>query len=315
MDTEQLDEERKRNAHERLFAHRESWPELPLEAWADTYATLHMWTQVVGKVVLALTPLTNHHWNVAFHFTSRGLATQPMEVGGGRSLAMTFDFVGHALVLQCSDGAVESVPLAPRTVAEFHALVMASLRRLGVDVRIWTMPVEVENPISFERDTTHRSYDPAWANAFWRALTSMRPVFEAFRCGFVGKSSPVHFFWGSFDLALTRFSGRRASAVPEGVIEREAYSHEVISHGWWPGGGAVDDAAFYAYAKPEPQGFRDVAIEPSAARYDTAFGIFVLPYEHVRTARSPERELTRFLESTYEAGARLAKWDRAALER
>ena len=291
------------------------WPALPLAKWRDSRDTLHMWMQVVGKIVLALTPLANHHWNVAFHFTSRGLATQPMEVGHGRSLTMTFDFVGHRLLFQCSDGAVESVPLIPRTVADFYALVMETLRRIGVDVRIWTMPVEVENPIAFERDTTHRSCDPAWVNAFWRALTSMRPVFEAFRCEFVGKTSPVHFFWGSFDLAVTRFSGRRAPVVPEGVIEREAYSHEVISHGWWPGGGAVDDAAFYAYAKPEPEGFRDARVEPAAARYEPAFGIFVLPYEHVRTAASPERELNAFLRSTYEAGARLGKWDRDALER
>jgi hypothetical protein len=291
------------------------WPALPLEAWRETCETLHMWTQVVGKLALALTPLANHHWNVAFRFTARGLATEPMRAGGGRTLTATFDFVGHRLLLQSSDGLVESIPLAPRTVADFYLAVMDALRRLRVDVHIWTMPVECERPIPFDEDTQHHAYDPVGADAFWRALLAMRPVFEQFRCAFVGKCSPVHFFWGSFDLALTRFSGRRAAVVPEGVIEREAYSHEVISHGFWPGGGAVPDAAFYAYAKPEPEGFATAAIVPAAARYEKSFGIFVLPYEAVRTAASPERELTTFLESTYAAAAALAGWDREALER
>ena len=291
------------------------WPPLPLQAWRDTYATLHMWTQVVGKLALALTPLANHHWNVAFQLTARGLATAPMDAGAGRTLTATFDFIGHRLLLQASDGAREAIALAPQTVADFHASVMDALRRLRVPVHIWTMPVEVEDPIRFEEDTVHHSYDPAWANAFWRALLSMRPVFEEFRCGFVGKCSPVHFFWGSFDLAVSRFSGRRAAVVPEGVIEREAYSHEVISHGFWPGGGAVAEPAFYAYAKPEPAGFASAVVAPAAARYDASFGIFVLPYEAVRTAASPGRELTTFFASTYEAAARLAQWDCAALER
>jgi uncharacterized protein DUF5996 len=293
----------------------EPWPALPLEAWRDTYATLHMWTQVVGKLTLALTPLANHHWNVAFNLTARGLVTGPMHAGTGRTLTASFDFVAHRLLLQTSDGAREAIALAPQTVADFHAAVMDALRRLHVQVHIRTMPVEVENPIPFDEDTTHHSYDPAWANAFWRALLAMRPVFEEFRCGFVGKCSPVHFFWGSFDLAVSRFSGRRAAVVPVGVIEREAYSHEVISHGFWPGGGAAGDAAFFAYAKPEPEGFSTAVVAPAAARYERSFGIFVLPYEAVRTAASPERELMTFLESTYEAGARLAGWDRAVLER
>jgi hypothetical protein len=274
-----------------------------------------MWTQVVGKIALATTPLVNHHWNVAFHLTSRGLATQAMHTADGRSFTATFDLVGHRLELACSDGKMETLSLVPRTVADFHAGVMASLERMGIGVHIWTMPVEVDDPIAFERDTTHRSYDAAWANAFWRALVSMHPVFQEFRCRFVGKCSPVHFFWGSFDLALTRFSGRRAVSVPDGVIEREAYSHEVISHGFWPGGGAVPDAAFYAYAKPEPDGLRDSIVKPAGVRYDRAFEIFVLPYEDVRRAPSPERELTTFLESTYDAAARLAMWDRESLER
>jgi len=291
------------------------WPALPLAKWRQTCETLHMWTQVVGKVALAATPLVNHHWNVAFRLGSRGLATRPMEAGDGRTLTITFDFVDHRLLIQASDGGTETIQLTPRTVADFHAAVMAALERMGMRVHIWTMPSEVADPIAFEKDTKHRSYDPAWANAFWRALVSMRPVFEEFRCRFVGKSSPVHFFWGSFDLALTRFSGRRAVSVPEGVIEREAYSHEVISHGFWPGGGAVDDAAFYAYTKPEPDGFRDSIVKPAGARYESSFGIFVLPYEDVRTAASPEQALMTFLESTYEAGARLAQWDRESLER
>jgi hypothetical protein len=291
------------------------WPALPLAQWRETRDTLHMWSQIVGKIALATTPLVNHHWNVAFHFTSRGLATQAMETGDGRTLTIAFDFVGHRLLLQCSDGGIETIPLVPRTVADFHAAVMAALARMGIHVHIWTMPVEVEGPIAFEKDTVHRAYDPVWANAFWRALVSMHPVFQEFRCRFVGKCSPVHFFWGSFDLAVTRFSGRRAASVPEGVIEREAYSHEVISHGFWPGGGAVEDAAFYAYVKPEPDGFRDAIVRPAAARYEPSFGILVLPYEHVRASASPERELMSFLESTYEAGARLAQWDRESLER
>jgi len=291
------------------------WPPLPLDAWRDTYATLHMWTQVVGKLTLALTPLANHHWNVAFNLTARGLATGPMDAGGGRTLTATFDFVNHRLALQTSEGARQTIALAPQTVADFYAAVMDALRRLHVAVHIWTMPVEVENPIRFDEDTVHHSYDPACANAFWRALLAMRPVFDEFRCGFVGKCSPVHFFWGSFDLAVSRFSGRRAAVVPEGVIEREAYSHEVISHGFWPGGGAVAEPAFFAYAKPEPEGFSSAVIAPSTARYEKSFGIFVLPYEAVRTAPSPERELMTFFESTYEAGARLGGWDRAALER
>ncbi|HET9652289.1 MAG TPA: DUF5996 family protein [Usitatibacter sp.] len=292
------------------------WPALPLGEWGDTYHTLHMWMQVVGKLVLATTPLTNHHWNVAFHYAARGLATQPMHVGAGRTLTATFDFVEHRLLLQASDGAIECIALAPRTVADFHAAVMDALERLGAGIRIRTMPVEVPDAIAFERDTIHRSYDASWANAFWRALVCMRPVFEEFRGGFVGKCSPLHFFWGSFDLALTRFSGRRAKLPPNAdPITREAYSHEVISHGWWPGGGDVEEAVFYAYARPEPEGFPKSSIEPAAARYEDALAEFILPYEAVRTAASPERDLLAFLESTYEAAATLGKWDRAALER
>jgi hypothetical protein len=292
-----------------------AWSALPLSEWRDTYTTLHMWTQVVGKLTLATTPLVNHYWNVTFHFTSRGLATQAMGCPGGTTLTAEFDFVGHELLLGTSNGAVESVALEPRTVADFHAAVMAALARLGIAIPIWTMPVEVPDPIRFEKDTVHRSYDPAWANAFWRALQSMRPVFEEFRGHFVGKCSPLHFFWGSFDLALTRFSGRRAPEKPDAdPVTRESYSHEVISHGFWPGGGPVD-AAFYAYAAPEPAGFSTARVLPSAAFYSADFKEFLLPYEAVRTAKSPESVLMSFLESTYARGAELGQWDRAALER
>lgn len=293
----------------------ELWPALPLAAWRETYDTLHMWTQVVGKLALAMTPLSNHYWNVTLHFTARGLATQPMNAGDG-ALAVAFDFISHRLVLSCSDGSAEALALEPMTVADFYAAVMGALRRMGVETHIWTMPVEYPNPIAFELDTIHRSYDAAWANAFWRALVSMRPVFERFRCGFVGKCSPLHFFWGSFDLALTRFSGRRAPERPGAdAMTRESYSHEVISHGFWPGGGGIEEPAFYAYAAPEPQGLRTALVRPDAAHYNADLGEFILPYEAVRTAASPEKELAAFLESTYDQAARLANWDREALER
>jgi hypothetical protein len=288
---------------------------LPLAQWRDTRDTLHMWAQVVGKLALAKTPLENHWWNVAFHYTARGLATQPMDAGEGRSLVAEFDLVSHELLLRSSDGSRERVKLEAKTVARYYAEVMAALERMSIGIPIWTTPVEVENPIPFERDTVHASYDPQWAGAFWRALQSMRPVFEEFRCGFVGKCSPLHFFWGSFDLALTRFSGRSAPADPRAdPVMREAYSHEVVSHGFWPGGNGID-AAFYAYAAPEPEGFKAARVEPPGARYDPALNEFVLPYDAVRGAPSPEAALMRFLETTYEQAATLARWPRAALER
>src|SRR5437762_2887110 len=220
------------------FMNNDTWPALPFDAWKDTYATLHMWTQVVGKLCLALTPRTNHFWNVTFQITSCGLVT-PLLKSNDRAFTICFDFISHRLVILCSDGATETIPLQPRTVAEFYRLVMEALHRLGIDVHIWTMPVEVPNPIRFELDTVHKSYEAAYANAFWRALLAMKPVLENFRCGFVGKCSPVHFFWGSFDLAVTRFSGRPAPPRDGPAFMREAYSHEVISHGFWPGGDAV----------------------------------------------------------------------------
>ena len=292
------------------------WPALPLAEWRDTYDTLHMWTQVVGKLTLSTTALVNHYWNVAFHYTARGLATQPMEVGGGRTLVAFFDFITHELRFVTSDGRMAAVALKPKTVARFYAEVMEALQAVEAGIRIWTMPVECEDPIPFEKDTKHHAYDRRWAEAFWGAMLSMRPVFEDFRCRFVGKCSPLHFFWGSFDLALTRFSGRRASGDPPADrVMAESYSHEVISHGWWPGGGAVQDAAFYAYAAPQPAGFDAVPVRPAAAHYNREFGQFILPYEAVRTAPRPEEALMAFLESTYDGAARLAGWDRAALER
>ncbi|MGE5816335.1 MAG: DUF5996 family protein [Acidobacteriota bacterium] len=291
------------------------WPALPLDAWRDTYATLHMWTQVVGKVCLALTPLSNHYWNIAFQVTSRGLATPPM-TSGAITLTMVFDFIDHQLRIETSDGRHERIALAPQTVADFYRAVMDGLGRVNVPVRIWTTPVEIPDPIPFERDTQHHSYDPAWANAFWRVLLSIKPVFERFRCGFIGKSSPVHFFWGSFDLAVTRFSGRRAPERADAdSITREAYSHEVISHGFWPGSGTVREPAFYAYSAPEPQGFNSARIGPAAAYYSKDFSEFILPYDAVRTAASPADDLRSFLVSTYEAGANLAGWSRSELER
>jgi Family of unknown function (DUF5996) len=291
------------------------WPALPLAAWQDTYATLHMWTQVVGKICLALTPRTNHFWNIAFQVTPVGLTT-PLMTSGNRACTITFDFLTHQLTIQCSDGSIETIPLEARSVAEFHRLVMDALFRLDIGARIWTMPVEVPNPIRFEQDTAHASYDPEFAAAVWRILIAIKPILERFRAGFIGKCSPVHFFWGSFDVAVTRFSGRRA---PErdgaDAITRESYSHEVISHGFWPGGGPVPEPVFYAYAAPEPAGLKTAKVGPAAAFYHTELNEFLLPYEAVRTAPSPEVVLKEFLQTTYDAAADLAHWNRAELER
>jgi len=293
-----------------------AWPELPLESWRDTCATLHMWTQIVGKICLELTPRVNHFWNIAFQVCSRGLATPAMPCGDQRTLNMTFDFLGHELVAKCSDGGSRSIPLAPRPVATFYRDTLRMLHEMDIDVKIWTMPVEVPDPIRFELDTTHASYDPEYARRFWQILVRTAQVMQEFRAGFIGKCSPVHFFWGSFDLAVTRFSGRRAPERPGAdPITREAYSHEVISHGFWPGGGAVPSAAFYAYAAPEPAGFKDARVAPAQALYNRELSEFILPYEAVRSQRDPGKTLYSFLQSTYEAGARLAQWDRASLER
>ncbi len=294
---------------------KEAWPELRLEAWNDTRATLHMWTQIVGKICLAFTPRTNHFWNIAFQVTPRGLST-PAMMAGNRAFTMTFDFVSHQLLIQTSDGVTKTIPLESRTVADFYRLVMGTLHDIGVDGRIWTMPVEIPDPIRFETDVTHHSYDPKAANAFWRVLLAIKPVFESFRCSFIGKCSPVHFFWGSFDLAVTRFSGRRAPEKPGAdSITRESYSHEVISHGFWPGSAPGQDAAFYAYAAPEPPGFKDAQVLPAAAFYSKDLSEFILPYEVVRKADRPSGDLMAFLKTTYDAGANKAQWNRAELER
>ena len=291
------------------------WPSLPLDAWRDTYATLHMWTQGVGKVCLALTPLTNHFWNIALQITPLGLSTPTMTVGG-LAVTIAFDFIDHQLIIRTSDGREQQLALRAMTVADFYAAVMEMLQRLNIRVGIWTTPVEVPDPIPFEQDTIHRSYDAAQVLAFHEVLLATKPVFESFRSTFIGKCSPVHFFWGSFDVAVTRFSGDRAPERPGAdSITREAYSHAVISHGFWPGSGQVQEPAFYAYAAPEPAGLKSAMVRPAAAYYHQELSEFILPYEAVREAASPPDELTAFLESTYDAAAELAGWNRSALER
>jgi hypothetical protein len=293
----------------------EVWPSLPLEEWKDTYATLHMWTQIVGKIRLEQTPLVNHWWNVPLYISARGLTTSAMPYGA-RIFEIEFDFIDHQLLIKCSDGASRSVELRPRSVADFYQEVMAALSSLGIEIEIYTTPVEIPDPIPFTEDHIHAAYDAESANRHWRILAQSVKVFEEFRSRFTGKVSPVHFFWGSFDLAVTRFSGRRAPER-EGadLITREAYSHEVISHGFWPGSGNITAPAYYAYAAPEPQGFQAEKIRPESAFYNPETFGFVLLYEDVRQAESPEATLMEFLQSTYDAGANLAGWDRQSLER
>jgi hypothetical protein len=292
----------------------ERWPALPYTEWKATYDTLHMWTQVVGKVAVALAPPVNHSWGVAMQVTTRGLSTRVLP-HGRRSFSIEFDLVGHRLVIQTSDGDQETLPLVPRSVADFYREVMATLHTLELPVKIWPMPVEIPTPIRFEDDTEHHSYDPAYANRFWRILVQLERVFTASRCGFVGKASPVHFFWGSFDLAVTRFSGRPAPPREGPAFMRDAYSHEVISHGFWPGNQTLPEPVLYAYAVPEPAGLKQSRVEPDGAFYHTEFGEFVLPYEAVRVADSPDQAVCDFVESTYTAAATLAGWNRAVLER
>jgi hypothetical protein len=292
-----------------------AWPSLPLAEWRDTYATLHMWTQGVGKIRLAQAPLINHWWEVPLYVTCRGLTTSPIPYGT-RTFQIDFDFIEHRLIIQTSDGATESFSLQPMSVAVFYATVMQRMQALRLPVHIWTMPVEVPNPIRFELDQQHAAYVPDQAHRFWRILVQADRVFTAFRARFLGKVSPVHFFWGSFDLAVTRFSGRPAPSKPTADrITREAYSHEVSSCGFWPGGEGVDQPAFYSYAYPEPDEFPGAAVRPDAAFYDRGLGQFILPYEAVRASASPDETLLAFLQSTYEAAATLGKWDRLTLER
>jgi hypothetical protein len=296
------------------------WPALPLTEWADTCATLQLWTQIVGKIRLARTPLVNHWWNVTLYVTSRGLTTSPIP-HGALSFQIDFDFISHRLIVQVSNGDTATIPLTPRSVADFHAEFMSTLRKLGLDTHIWTMPVEIPDAIPFEKDDKHTSYDPEYANRFWRALVQSERVFSRFRSRFIGKVSPVHFFWGSFDLAITRFSGRTApdlnSESPNlgAWVMREAYSHEVSSCGFWPGNGGYDQAAFYSYAYPEPPGFDHASVRQAGAFYDKGLGQFILPYDVVRLAEDPDHALMEFLQSTYEAAAGLAAWDRSGLER
>jgi hypothetical protein len=292
-----------------------SWPELPLDAWQDTYATLHMWTQIVGKVRLALSPRVNHWWQVALHVSARGLTTSAIPYGDG-AFEVQFDFIDHKLIIQTSWGTSKTLALRPQSVADFHAEFMAALRSLGIEVKIWTMPCEVPNPVRFETDTQHASYDREYVHRFWQVLVLCDSIFQEFRAGFIGKDSPVHFFWGSFDLCVTRFSGRRAPARPGAdAVTRESYSHEVISAGFWPGGGDIQGAAFYAYAAPEPPGFAEQKVKPAAAFYHPVMKEFLLMYDDVRRAASPRESLLSFMQSTYEAGANLARWDRNDLER
>jgi hypothetical protein len=294
----------------------ERWPALPFAEWKDTYATLHMWTQIVGKVRLALSPNINHYWGTVLYITSRGLTTSAIPYDEG-IFEVQFDFIAHSLEITTSLGECRAFRLAPRTVAAFYEEFTGALGSLGIHAKVWTMPVEVSRPVRFELDKSHASYDSEQAHRFWRILASVYPVFQEFRAGFIGKCSPVHFFWGSFDLAVTRFSGRRApDRAGADKITKEAYSHEVISVGFWPGDGEiVKDAAFYAYAAPEPVGFKSSAVGPAKAFYSAEKNEFFLMYDDVRLSDSPERALLEFCQSTYSAGANLGNWNRAELEK
>jgi hypothetical protein len=297
------------------------WPELPLAAWRETYATLHLWTQIIGKIRFVRSPWLNHSWHVALYVTTRGLTTSPIP-DGTRTFQIDFDFIDHVLRIAVSDGAQRQFALTGQSesVASFYTATMAALAELGIHVEIDQMPNELPEPIKFSEDRTHASYDPDAARRLFQILVNADRVFKQFRTGFLGKASPVHFFWGSFDLAVTRFSGRRAPRHPGGVpnlpdaVACEAYSHEECSAGFWPGSGAIDYPAFYSYAYPEPAGYRTVKVRPDAAFFSEALGEFILPYDAVRTSDDPDKALLAFLQSTYEAAADTAKWDRDALE-
>jgi hypothetical protein len=298
----------------------EPWPALPLAAWSDTCATLHMWLQIVGKVRLAGTPWTNHSWHVTLYPTARGLTTSPIP-DGSRSFQIDFDFVGHQLIAETSDGDTARIALEPQSVATFYAQLMKSLERLGVQTRISCRPNEIQEPIAFDQDEVHCAYDPEYANRFWRVLVQSQRVFNTFRARFTGKCSPVHFFWGAADLAVTRFSGRPAPEHPGGIpnlpdwVTREAYSHEVSSCGFWPGGGPIPYPAYYSYAYPEPAGFAQAVVSPAEAFYSRDLREFILSYAAVRESATPDQTLLAFLQTTYEAAATLGAWDRHALER
>ena len=303
-----------------MSQHSDAWPALPFEAWSDTLATLHMWTQVVGKVRLVQSPWLNHSWHVTLYVTARGLSTSPIPYGT-RTFEMEFDFIAHQLAITTSEGRTQNVPLVAQSVAAFYTRLMEALGALDLRVKIHARPNEVPDAIPFDQDEAHRSYDREYASRFWRVLVQADRVFKIFRARFAGKSSPVHFFWGAADLAVTRFSGRAAPAHPGGIpnlpdrVTREAYSHEVSSCGFWPGGGPIAYPAFYSYAYPEPAAFPQAPVRPTSAFYSTDFREFILPYDEVRLAASPDDVLLEFLQTTYEAAATLAGWDRASLER
>lgn len=293
----------------------EAWPALPYAEWQETCQTLHMWTQIVGKVRLTLSSHINHWWEVPLYVSARGLTTSAIPYGGG-IFETEFDFVEHLLRIETSRGETEVLELEPRSVANFYKEFMASLKSLGIEVKIWPMPVEIANPIRLDEDTSHASYDPKYAERFWHILVKLAPIFQEFRGRFLGKNSPMHFFWGSFDFAVTRFSGQRAPERPGAdKMTCEAYSHEVSSVGWWPGDADLGGPAFYSYAAPEPAGFRDYPVKPAKARYDDRLKEFLLLYDDVRKAADPRAAILDFCQSTYEAAAKLGNWDRAALER
>jgi hypothetical protein len=298
---------------------RVPWPQLPAAQWRDTCETLHLFTQIVGKIRLKRSPWLNHSWHVTLYVTARGLSTSPIP-DGARTFQIDFDFIAHDLQISTSDGAQRQFALSGHSVASFYQAVMAALGELDIDVAIDEMPNEVPEPIKFSQNTRHASYDPEGVGRFLQILVSADRMFKQFRTGFIGKASPVHFFWGSFDLAVTRFSGRRAPRHPGGVpnlpdaVACEAYSHEESSAGFWPGSGAIDYPAFYSYAYPEPPGFRATKVRPDVAFFSEALGEFILPYDAVRLAADPDSALLEFLQSTYEAAANCAKWDREALE-
>jgi hypothetical protein len=291
-----------------------TWPEFTYDHWKETYETLHMWMQVIGKVAVASAPPINHCWGSAFRLTSRGLVTGVLN-HGTRSFAIALDFVDHHLTIETTDGQSRTIALTPRSVAEFYSLVMTTLAEMGLPIRIWSMPVEIPAPIRFEQDIAHKTYNASDAHTFWRILVEVERVFTAARCRFVGKVSPANFYWGSCDLALTRFSGRPAPPREGPAFMRDAYSHEVISHGFWPGNATLPEPVFYAYAVPEPAGLKDVTPSPAGAYYHRELGEFILPYEVVRQSATPDETLAAFIHSTYGHAATLGGWDRAALDR
>jgi hypothetical protein len=298
----------------------EVWPSLPLEAWSATFDTLHLWTQIVGKIQVVQCPWVNHSWHVTLRVTSRGLTTLAIP-HDTRTLQIEFDFISHELVIKVSDGQIATIPLRPQSVAVFYRRLMGELETLSLPVKIHRTPNEIAEPIPFDQDDTHSAYDPEYAARFWRILVQTHRILQEFRAGFIGKCSPVHVFWGALDIAVTRFSGREAPKHPGGIphlpdwVTQEAYSHEVSSCGFWPGGGVVPYPAFYSYAYPEPAGFSKAQVKPQEAFYCTELGEFILPYDVVRASDSPDRTLLEFLQSTYDAAADLGKWDRQSLER